>query len=234
MTTHQIQVLQRRTKQGGSDCPLTLKTTRLSKIFITHMHGDHIYGLPSLLSDIGMNRGRLSQPIDVYGPPGLSQYLKAVFQLTDVKCSFPCRVHELYADAKDPRLQSVGSSPNRIEYSDKRITVHPLLPAEDGYWNLFSVSSSCPPSFVVSDRECEGGAAPSRCGVLWLCVFFSGESEVGCRTGPCVVQRKGRGVAAVGNHGDRRTQTAVSQRGSCVARWNTYKSPGSIVLLRIG
>lgn len=111
------------------------------------MHGDHVYGLPTLLSDIGMGRAqgnsKMDQPIDIYGPPTLSQYLKSVFQLTGVKCNFPCRIHELFAGEHDPRLSALDSSSTRIQYDDKRMSVEPVFPGSDGHWHLFSVSAAC-------------------------------------------------------------------------------------------
>ncbi|MGF1485557.1 MAG: ribonuclease Z [Prochloraceae cyanobacterium] len=53
----------------------------IAKIFITHMHGDHIYGLMGLLSSCGL-AGK-AQKINIYGPPGLEEYLKA-------SCKYSC------------------------------------------------------------------------------------------------------------------------------------------------
>jgi len=52
-----------------------LKTSQISRIFITHLHGDHIFGLMGLLASCGL-AGNPSQ-IDIYGPPGLDRYLQA-------------------------------------------------------------------------------------------------------------------------------------------------------------
>lgn len=43
---------------------------KLKAIFITHLHGDHIYGLFPLLDTLGLSQR--SQPLQVYGPAGLS------------------------------------------------------------------------------------------------------------------------------------------------------------------
>jgi ribonuclease Z len=52
-----------------------LKTSQLKKIFITHMHGDHIFGLMGLLASCGL--GAHVENVEVYGPPGIEPYLKA-------------------------------------------------------------------------------------------------------------------------------------------------------------
>ena len=52
-----------------------LKTSQLKKIFITHMHGDHIFGLMGLLASCGL--GGDAKNIEIYGPPGIEPYLKA-------------------------------------------------------------------------------------------------------------------------------------------------------------
>ena len=44
-------------------------------IFITHMHGDHVLGLPGLLQTMAlMNR---EKPVQVYGPVGLAHFWTA-------------------------------------------------------------------------------------------------------------------------------------------------------------
>jgi ribonuclease Z len=52
-----------------------LKSSQLTKIFITHLHGDHIFGLMGLLASSGLAGN--AQSVDIYGPLGLEDYLKA-------------------------------------------------------------------------------------------------------------------------------------------------------------
>jgi ribonuclease Z len=52
-----------------------IRTSQLQRIFITHTHGDHIFGLMGLLASCGL--AGTAQPIDIYGPAGLAEYLKA-------------------------------------------------------------------------------------------------------------------------------------------------------------
>lgn len=55
-----------------------LKLNRIEKIFITHLHGDHLFGLPGLLSTRSFKGG--TKPITVYGPRPLKNYLESTFQ----------------------------------------------------------------------------------------------------------------------------------------------------------
>ena len=47
----------------------SIKPRRIEKIFITHLHGDHIYGLPGFLSSRSFQGGE--SELTVYGPKGL-------------------------------------------------------------------------------------------------------------------------------------------------------------------
>ncbi|MGH9943246.1 MAG: ribonuclease Z [Pyrinomonadaceae bacterium] len=57
-----------------------LRTSQISRIFITHMHGDHVYGLMGLLATCGLS-GQ-AQPIEVYGPSTLPEYVAACSRLS--------------------------------------------------------------------------------------------------------------------------------------------------------
>ena len=72
-----------------------LKTSQLTRIFITHMHGDHIFGLMGLLASCGL-AGNV-QRIDIYGPPELEEYLKACRRYSQTHFSYPVKVHPLKA-----------------------------------------------------------------------------------------------------------------------------------------
>jgi ribonuclease Z len=52
---------------------------KISKIFITHFHGDHILGLPGLLQSMSLN-GR-ERKLTVYGPRGLNKLKDAIYSL---------------------------------------------------------------------------------------------------------------------------------------------------------
>ncbi len=68
-----------------------LKSSQISRIFITHVHGDHIFGLMGLLASCGL-AGSVDR-IDLYGPPGLDEYLRACTRYSQTHFSYPIKVH---------------------------------------------------------------------------------------------------------------------------------------------
>ncbi|HEX8685866.1 MAG TPA: MBL fold metallo-hydrolase, partial [Pyrinomonadaceae bacterium] len=53
-----------------------LNLSQVSRIFVTHMHGDHVYGLMGLLATLGMAGG--ARGVSVYGPRGIEEYVREV------------------------------------------------------------------------------------------------------------------------------------------------------------
>ncbi|PAA73292.1 hypothetical protein BOX15_Mlig001820g2, partial [Macrostomum lignano] len=53
-----------------------VKLGRISRIFITHLHGDHSFGLPGLISTLGGGRCEAGSVLTVCGPPGTRQFLR--------------------------------------------------------------------------------------------------------------------------------------------------------------
>ncbi len=59
----------------------------LDAIFISHVHGDHVYGLPGLLASLSM--GGRTRPLTIVGPPGVRDYLEGVLATTQHTPQFP-------------------------------------------------------------------------------------------------------------------------------------------------
>jgi len=55
------------------------KSPKISKILITHLHGDHINGLPGLLQNLKANQ--YSKKLEIYGPKGLKELMNSIFRI---------------------------------------------------------------------------------------------------------------------------------------------------------
>jgi len=72
---------------------MKIRFNRINHIFISHLHGDHWFGLPGLLSSFHLlNR---TKELHLYGPPGLQSVLKLTFRLSNTWLKFPLIFHEL-------------------------------------------------------------------------------------------------------------------------------------------
>ncbi|MDO5848953.1 MAG: ribonuclease Z [Methanobrevibacter sp.] len=66
---------------------------KISKIFLSHFHGDHILGLPGLLQSMNF-RGR-EKSLSIYGPKGLNKLMDTIKQLGFSEFDFPIEVIEV-------------------------------------------------------------------------------------------------------------------------------------------
>ncbi|XP_076006783.1 zinc phosphodiesterase ELAC protein 1 [Genypterus blacodes] len=110
-----------------------IRAGRITKVFISHLHGDHLFGLPGLLCTVSLNTNRpdptqpepqQNQPcVDIYGPRGLRHFLRVTLGLTGSQLLFPYAVHEL-----DP---TPDQSPAEGQLSPEVTAEHgPLHPQE--------------------------------------------------------------------------------------------------------
>jgi ribonuclease Z len=67
-----------------------LNISQITRVFITHMHGDHVYGLMGLLATGGM--AGHARGITLYGPRGLEEYVREVGRRTQFQPSYPLEV----------------------------------------------------------------------------------------------------------------------------------------------
>ncbi|MEM3823901.1 MAG: ribonuclease Z [Candidatus Bathyarchaeia archaeon] len=63
------------------------------KIFITHMHGDHVLGLPGLMQTFAL-LGR-ERKIEVYGPSGIKRFIEGIRETVQFILTFPIEIHEI-------------------------------------------------------------------------------------------------------------------------------------------
>ena len=70
----------------------------LDVIFITHLHGDHVFGLMPLLSS--MSSDNRTSTLKIIGPVGIEQFLKTNCELTGTNLRFELHITELENDFK--------------------------------------------------------------------------------------------------------------------------------------
>ena len=81
---------------------------KISKIFISHYHGDHILGLPGLLQSMNF-RGRETK-LTIYGPEGLYDLKDALFRLGYTKIEFPIEFIEIGSETVESTEEYVIKS----------------------------------------------------------------------------------------------------------------------------
>lgn len=86
-----------------------IKFTRISAVFISHVHGDHCFGLIGMVSTFGM-LGRTA-PLHIYAPAGFSNIMK-------MQIDFFCKDLEYEVVFHD-----VDTNANNIIYEDRSLTV---------------------------------------------------------------------------------------------------------------
>ena len=74
----------------------TIRPGKIKKIFITHLHGDHIFGLPGLLTSRSFQGGE--DELIVYGPKGIKRFIDASISVSHSKLGYPLKVVEFEED----------------------------------------------------------------------------------------------------------------------------------------
>lgn len=134
-----------------------LRFSRLNHIFITHLHGDHCFGLPGLVSTFAL-LGRTAD-MHIYGPADLEKVMQP---LLNYFCSgIPFAVH----------FHSVDTSVGSVVYEDRSVQVEafPLQHRKPCVGYLFREKPSLPhikrdmidflgiPHFAINDIKSGGG-----------------------------------------------------------------------------
>ena len=84
------------------------KFSKINHIFISHLHGDHVFGLPGLISSFRL-LGR-ETPLHVYGPKGIKEMMETIIRITETHQGFEVVFHELSSKKSEKVFED-----NRVE-----------------------------------------------------------------------------------------------------------------------
>jgi ribonuclease Z len=70
-----------------------LKPAKITKLLISHWHGDHVFGIPGLLSSMGADQ--YSKKLHIYGPKGSQKYLDHLLKSFATQTMVEFEMHEV-------------------------------------------------------------------------------------------------------------------------------------------
>src|SRR5687768_3039561 len=93
----------------GESTQMRLRTAgirpfKINLILISHLHGDHVFGLPGLLSSFSHLKRK--EPLSIYGPPGIKDLIELIIKLTETKITYPLSIYEKSPAGLEPILQN--------------------------------------------------------------------------------------------------------------------------------
>ncbi|MDE1465962.1 ribonuclease Z [Spartinivicinus poritis] len=100
--------------------------SRLTTIFITHLHGDHCYGLPGLLATRALQGGSQNLPLTLIGPAGIKPLIEGICQHTQLYLNFSLNIIE------------VNSVPTTLTIDQHQVDVVPMEHNITSYGYLIS------------------------------------------------------------------------------------------------
>jgi ribonuclease Z len=71
----------------------SLTLSKITKIFITHLHGDHIYGLPGLLGSRSFQGAK--SKLQVFGPKGIKEFIETALTISNTYIRYPLEIFEI-------------------------------------------------------------------------------------------------------------------------------------------
>lgn len=87
------------------------------KVFVTHMHGDHVLGLPGLLQTMALLDRE--EKLEVYGPPGINRFIENIRETVQFVLTFPVEIRE---------IEKAGVACEQEEYTVRAVWADHVIP----------------------------------------------------------------------------------------------------------
>ena len=84
----------------------TIRPRKISKIFITHLHGDHIFGLPGFLSSRAFQANEEQTDLEIYGPQGIKSFVLTSLRVSGSRLPYKIHFHEFNQDSLGKILET--------------------------------------------------------------------------------------------------------------------------------
>jgi len=70
-----------------------IRIGKIEKLFVTHLHGDHIYGIPGMLTSRSYQGGE--SPLTIYGPKGIRQLIELILETSQAHLGYELHIVEI-------------------------------------------------------------------------------------------------------------------------------------------
>lgn len=114
-----------------------VKRSKIGQIFISHLHGDHIFGLPGLITSFSL-QGRVDD-LTIYGPVGIKKFLDTVIEVSESHLTYNLHINEVIPDQHKkifedqhlivysfPLKHRIATSGYRFEEKRSKINIDPV------------------------------------------------------------------------------------------------------------
>jgi ribonuclease Z len=76
-----------------------IRRNKMGVVLISHLHGDHIFGLPGLITSF--SHFQRTAPLRIIGPPGLRQWIGISLKVSEAYIGFPLEIQEIGHDGME-------------------------------------------------------------------------------------------------------------------------------------
>jgi ribonuclease Z len=139
-----------------------IKTSQITHIFISHLHGDHYLGLVGLLSSY--NLAKRTKPLTIFGPQGLDEIITTQFRWSDTKVGYPLKFIQTDPNSFNLLVELRGIDVYSFPMKHRLPTTGFLIKEKPGFRNLIKeklLSKKLPLQAIQSMRLGEDFEDPS-------------------------------------------------------------------------